>query len=1138
MLKIFRLVLFLLIGELISFTTYAQKDTLFYFAAPDVSAGVGQSPIFLRFLTFNDPSTITISQPANGGFTPITVTIPANSVDSINLTTLIAQIESPGGNIISNNGLKIVSSKLISASYSLNSVANKASFALKGTKALGTNFYTPFQTNYSIATTSPASFSSFEIVATQNSTTVLITPRTAITGHAANVTFTLNLNEGQTYSARDMNISATSSLAGSIVASNKPVAITVFEGGLSNSTCNDAVGDQITHTGVLGTDYVIEKGTTADKIYILATQNGTNVSIYNSTTTTVTLNWGETYQVSLSDNENFIKSNKPIYVLHTSGFGCELSEAQVPPFYCSGDYSASFTRSSSDSLGLMLYVRTGNENQFTLNGNAALIPASAFNIVPGTLGMIKAARIFLPTTDVAINSYNKIENTGDVFGLGIFSGSPTAGADFSFVSNFVSTPFVNAGVNDTICANVAYNLNGAVGGGALTGIWNTTGYGSFSASNTSLINSYIPNAIDTLNSPILIILTSTDVCGNHKDTLELHIKPAPLVNASIDQTICANNFIVQLNGAVNGGSTSGMWTTNGSGTFNPSADVLNASYIPSSSDAQLGSVSLTLDATNIGACSATNDAMQINITNAPVVDAGQSSINVCANNTLINISGSVTGSSTTGKWTTAGNGVFLPNNLQLSTSYQLGTTDSANDSVMIYLESTSNGNCLTMFDSILVVISDAPIVNAGPNQVVCLNDSLVDLSGLVSGLTTTGSWSGGSGSFSAPTDLNSSYAPSASEIVNGFVILTLTSTNNGLCNAENDIIQLNFVSIPFANFSNTNVCLGDTTSFTDFSLPGSGQLISWNWNVDNGNFSTEQNFINLFQTAGIHDVVLTVNSTSGCVDSITKQVEVYDLPTANFTFQTACPDNQIIVNFNDNSTSTDPIDYWYYNLGGTGVVTAPNTSQLFNVSGDYLITHIVATANNCMDTIIQTVTIPELPQAGFEYNTDNGFNISATFNFSDTSLYSTSYYWDFGNGDTSILQNPSNSYFTNGSYTIYQFVYNEFGCVDSTYIDITINTVVDDITQLIPNVISPNGDGKNDVWKLDFIQQFYPNATVEIYNQWGQQLHSSTGYLVPWDGKFNGEMVPEGNYYYVINLNSSGTEDLFKGALLVFNSHK
>jgi gliding motility-associated-like protein len=104
--------------------------------------------------------------------------------------------------------------------------------------------------------------------------------------------------------------------------------------------------------------------------------------------------------------------------------------------------------------------------------------------------------------------------------------------------------------------------------------------------------------------------------------------------------------------------------------------------------------------------------------------------------------------------------------------------------------------------------------------------------------------------------------------------------------------------------------------------------------------------------------------------------------------------------------------------------------------------------------------------------------------------------------------------------------------------NITINTVTDDITQLIPNVISPNGDGKNDVWKLEFLDILYPNASVEIYNQWGQQLFYSEGYSVPWDAKYNGELVPEGNYYYVINLNSGETDDLFKGALLVFKSQK
>ena len=47
-------------------SSYAQRDTVFWFAAPDVSSGVGQDPVMLRFQTYDQPATITVSQPANG----------------------------------------------------------------------------------------------------------------------------------------------------------------------------------------------------------------------------------------------------------------------------------------------------------------------------------------------------------------------------------------------------------------------------------------------------------------------------------------------------------------------------------------------------------------------------------------------------------------------------------------------------------------------------------------------------------------------------------------------------------------------------------------------------------------------------------------------------------------------------------------------------------------------------------------------------------------------------------------------------------------------------------------------------------------------------------------------------------------
>ena len=70
----------------------SQIDTDFWFAAPEVSSAVGESPIYLRFITYSSPATITISEPAFGAFVPIVLSMPANSVDSVNLTAFLAQV--------------------------------------------------------------------------------------------------------------------------------------------------------------------------------------------------------------------------------------------------------------------------------------------------------------------------------------------------------------------------------------------------------------------------------------------------------------------------------------------------------------------------------------------------------------------------------------------------------------------------------------------------------------------------------------------------------------------------------------------------------------------------------------------------------------------------------------------------------------------------------------------------------------------------------------------------------------------------------------------------------------------------------------------------------------------------------------
>tara|TARA_R110002072_G_scaffold291008_1_gene458899 strand:- start:15575 stop:19000 length:3426 start_codon:yes stop_codon:yes gene_type:complete len=1121
----------------------AQIDTTFWFAAPEVSTSTGESPIFLRFLTYNNAvNNITVSLPANGGFVPITLTIGANQTGSINLTPFLANIESPAANVVSDNGIKVLSDQNISAYYELNNGSNKEMFTLKGSKALGENFYTPFQTFWNNASTTPASFSSIDIVATEDNTTVLITPRTNITGNAQDVTFSVTLNRGQTYSARDMNVSGASTLAGSIVSSDKPVALTLFSGSLSNSSCSNAMGDQITSEAYTGSKYIIHKSPSgSDRVYILATQNGTSITVDNSGTTSTLINWGETYEVALSDAVNYINASKPVYVWHASGYGCDLSGAQVPPVFCAGTYSTAFTRTSSDSLGLLLYTRTGFENQFALNGNASLIPSSAFSPVPGTAGGFQVALIYYSTADVALNSYNEVTNSGDIFGLGVMAGDNGSGAAYGYLSEFASYPFVSAGSDATICANTSLNVNGVVGGGSVTGLWSGTGFGSFANPTNQLTNTYVPSPLDTIISPIELILTTTGPCPVVRDTITIAVEPAPIVTASADQSLCENNSVVQLAGDVTGGATTGVWSSSGSGTFAPDSVTLNATYTPSTADLATGNVQLVLTSTNFGSCLTESDTMNVTFTPPPVVNSGADTLYSCENNSLVNLAGTVSGATVTGKWLSNGTGVFSPDNLSLTATYQPSPGDILIGSVVIHLESTGNLNCTPVLDSVLILFTPEPTVDAGTNFLTCTNDATVVLSGTIAGATTTGVWTGGAGSFSPNnTDLSASYTPTAGEITSGNVFLTLTSTNNGTCMAVNDNVQISFIAPPTANFNFTEECLNNQTVFTDFSFSGFGTIDTWSWDFDDATSSTNQNENHLYTTPGAYNVELLVTTTAGCSDSITQLINVWEVPVADFTFSSNCPNNQIIVDFTDQSTTiSDPINYWFYDFGGQGTTTVEDPTQLFSANGNYTILHIVGTANGCFDTTSQLLTVSPLPVANFSYNLDASSNVTADVNFVNSSTDAITYSWSFGNGNSSTDIDPSVTYFTNNNYIVTLYATSPLGCIDSTSQIIFIDNIVppEEINSLIPNAISPNDDGKNDVWKLDFLNVLYPNATVEIYNEWGQQVFQSDGYPTPWDGTFNGKQVSDGNYFYIIDIGGAGTEsDLFKGVILVLKS--
>ncbi|MFD1188068.1 gliding motility-associated C-terminal domain-containing protein [Pontibacter rugosus] len=94
------------------------------------------------------------------------------------------------------------------------------------------------------------------------------------------------------------------------------------------------------------------------------------------------------------------------------------------------------------------------------------------------------------------------------------------------------------------------------------------------------------------------------------------------------------------------------------------------------------------------------------------------------------------------------------------------------------------------------------------------------------------------------------------------------------------------------------------------------------------------------------------------------------------------------------------------------------------------------------------------------------------------------------------------------------------GCVDTDEVTITVIPAL-----RIPNAFTPNGDSFNEVWEIENFQN-YPDMRVEVFNRWGNKIFSSKGYSTPWDGTYNGKLLPVATYYYLIYLDGTNNDPI------------
>ena len=900
--------------------TFAQTGTEFWFAAPEVTIGHNDGGPTLRFTnTGAVAGTVTVTQPANGAFitTPNPILIPANGTVSLVLdappNNFKALIENTPTNSVLNKGILITSTVPITAYYEVDNANNNEIFALKGPNGLGTEFYIPITLNSATANTlynhtvlTPNALSTFDIVATLNGTTVQIFSHVPVDGHAANIPFTITLNRGQTYSCGFSGANFQNPVnqpSGAVVLSDKPIAITVKEDSkqYTGQGCYDLIGDQIVPVNIVGTDYIVIKGqlnaTAGESFFILATQNNTNVYVNGVAAPVATLFAGQTYfQDNIALPRYYIHTDKPVYCTQVTGFGCELGSALLPPLNCAGSASVSFVRSTAEAFYLNIMVKAGNQGNFTLTGgsNPLCITAADFAAVPGTAGQwVSTYGKTFTLAEVPQGVAMKLTNSTDVFGMGLINGAAATGCRYGFFSEFAAAIITNAGPNQTICGNTTATLNGSVTGGATTGIWTTSGTGTFSPNATTLNAIYTPSSLDTTAGTVTLTLTSTSSCFPVTDQMILTITDAPRALAGPDASVCRNNPNYALSGSVliaGGGQWSG-----GSGAFVPSNLTLNATYIPTAAELTAGTVSLTLTTVLNGTCNAVSDIIILTYTDAPIANAGPD-FNVCANNPAATLSGSIS-IATGGIWS-GGSGTFNPNNTTLNAIYTPSAAEIAAGTVSLSLTSTGNGTCVAATDQVIITITPAPTANAGLDRIVCANNASLNLAGSVT-VATGGVWSGGLGLY-APnnTTLNATYTPTALEILNGTLNLTLTTSGNGTCTAVNDMMTITIGPAPTANAGiDQTVCANNSNVTLAGSVLGAtgGQWSGGTGTYNPNNFSLNAVYTPSVaeRTAGTATLILTTTGNGTC-NAVTDQmtITITPAPIANAGVdKTVCANN-------------------------------------------------------------------------------------------------------------------------------------------------------------------------------------------------------------------------------------------------------
>lgn len=455
--------------------------------------------------------------------------------------------------------------------------------------------------------------------------------------------------------------------------------------------------------------------------------------------------------------------------------------------------------------------------------------------------------------------------------------------------------------------------------------------------------------------------------------------------------------------------------------------------------------------------------------------------------------------------------IVIDNQYQYNWTLTNGTIDqNMGDSIVINWESPDSGyihvevftatGCYISSDSMMVTLIDIPMLTAMPEDTVCTLDTLL--------LTATGVdpyyWY-------PESEMINPHQGDNDAIISQSGWFYVAGLPGQLC-PPSDSVYITALTLPniVATTSDSNVCKGDT-----IQLFSSG-AITYHWAPVNSVLEPDSANTGAVPLSSLSFIVIGTD-TNQCYNSDTVFVLVNPGPSININ-------GDVNICWGDTAffTASGGVSYQW---SPSSYIYPDNEDSVFvliQVSSPINLT--VTDSLGCRTDTMFTLTVNNLPNPSFTYDTLDIACEGSWIKFMNTTPDGVNYLWNFGNGNQSTDVSPQALYPFGNSYYLSFTAYNSFGC----YVTINDTISTDSLLQLVGfnyvNVFTPDGNGTNDVLDFSLPPEFLECSKVFVFDRWGLPMFESDGSNFSWDGKVEGKKVPEGVYYWVVEINGVKTQ--------------